>query len=63
MRGYCETCTQVVDSVVDEIGGGDVCPNCMDDVHPGVHVEGGWECGTPDDDDEYDVDQWLLSQE
>ena len=46
--------------------GADVCPDCEDDVHPGVHVEGGWECGTPDDGDEYteaDFDEWLLAEE
>jgi len=59
MIGYCETCTQVVDSV-DEAHGADVCPNCGDDVHPGFHVE--------DDEvvddyiaDEMAFDQWLLN--
>ena len=60
MRGYCETCRQEVDSEPD-MQGGDVCPTCEDDVHPGVHVDGGWECGT--EDEEYDVDQWLLDNE
>jgi len=61
MTGYCETCGVVVRSVVDEIGGGDVCPNCMDDVHPGFHLE-------EDFDDEGDLvvidddfDRWLLN--
>jgi len=58
MTGYCESCAEVVDSVVDEIGGGDVCPNCMDDVHPGVHIE---DCYMgPDEDDE--VEQWLNNE-
>ena len=56
MTGYCETCTQEVDSVRDEQDG-DVCPQCGDDVHPGFHV----------DDEEYDEDEaefefssWLI---
>ena len=64
MRGFCESCSTVVESVPDDQGG-DVCPTCGDDVHPGVHVEGGWECGTPDDGDEYteaDFDEWLLKE-
>ena len=63
MRGFCESCCKVVDSVpdVDGMGGGDVCPECSDDVHPGVHIEG--ELIVDDTEDEYDVDQWLLNQE
>jgi len=66
MRGYCESCAEEVDSVVDEQAG-DVCPHCGDDVHPGVHVEGdiGWVCGTPEEEEYADVDfdEWLLAQE
>ena len=61
MRGYCETCTEVVTAVdVDpEDGYDDTCPNCGDDVHPGVHVE-----GEPDEyvEDEADFDEWLLQE-
>ena len=59
MRGYCETCTQVVDSV-DEAHGADVCPTCGDDVHPGFSIDGG--NAYEEDDAEYDVDQWLADQ-
>ena len=63
MRGYCETCTKEVTAVdLDpEDGIDDACPNCGDDVHPGVHIED-YYMG-PDDDGEYDIDQWLLDNE
>ena len=60
MRGYCETCTKVVDAVdVDpEDGYDDTCPNCGDDVHPGVHIEG----DEPTDEfTDEDFDEWLLN--
>ena len=56
MRGYCESCQQEVDSELDTQGG-DVCPHCEDDVHPGVHVE---ETVEPNGTD-FEFDEWLLN--
>ena len=59
MRGYCESCAEVVNSV-DEAHGAEVCPNCGDDVHPGVHVE---ELYAEDEaQPDFDFDQWLLKE-
>ena len=57
MRGYCETCAQVVDS--ERAWGADVCPTCGDDVHPGVHIEEVHGIDPPEDD--FDFDEWLLN--
>ena len=43
MRGYCESCAEEVESERDQYTGADECPNCQDDVHPGVHIENGYE--------------------
>ena len=60
MRGYCESCQVMVHSETGEFGG-DVCPLCHDDVHPGVHVEGDEEGDDFYVDDDIDFDQWLLN--
>jgi hypothetical protein len=58
MRGYCEACAEVVDSVRDDYGG-DVCPHCDGDVHSGVHIEGELPELVMED---VDFDEWLLPE-
>ena len=61
MKGYCESCAEEVESVVgDQLS--DECPQCGDDVHPGLHIEQDEDGDVLVFEDEADFDEWLLKR-